>query len=70
MTPMSSMGYNRVREAQLEYEKRLDEELAAAGWTKVWRKKNGFTYWVKNMPMEGMVTATTREDALKWEYEL
>ena len=69
-SPMSSSGYNRIREAQLRYEQALEEELKACGWTKTWRKKNNCTYWSKMMPGEGWVTAITAEDALKWEYEL
>ena len=38
-SPMSSSGYNRIREAQLRYEQALEEELKACGWTKTWRKK-------------------------------
>ena len=70
MTPMSSAGFNRIRGAQLTYENILEEELTKAGWAKGWRKKNNLTYWIKEFPKEGVVTALTLEDALKWEYEL
>lgn len=68
--PMGSSGYNRIREHQLKYEAAIEDELRKAGWAKCWRKKNNMTYWTKLMPVEGWVTATTAEDALKWEYEL
>lgn len=69
-TPMSSMSYNRIVAAKMAYEKVLEDELTAAGWAKGWRKKNNLTYWIKEYPREGTVTATSLEDALKWEYEL
>lgn len=69
-TPMSSSGFNRVRAAQIMYEQTMENELREAGWSKCWRKKNNMTYWTKLMPVEGWVTATSAEEALKWEYEL
>jgi hypothetical protein len=66
---MNSTGFNRIRAAQLEYQKAAEEELRAAGWHSGWRKKNNLNYWIKTFP-EGVVTATSLEDALKWEYEL
>jgi hypothetical protein len=67
---MSSLGYNKVREAKLRYEQVLLDELVAAGWYVRWRKQNNFTYYTKDIPGVGCVTATSLEDALKWEYEL
>jgi hypothetical protein len=69
-TPMSGAGYNRIRAAQLELEKVMEEELVKSGWSKGWRKKNNLTFWIKPFPKEGIVTALSLEDALKWEYEL
>ena len=67
---MSSMGYNKVREAKLHYEQVLLDELVKAGWYVRWRKANNFTYYTKSMPDGQVVTASSLEDALKWEYEL
>jgi hypothetical protein len=67
---MSSMGYNKVREHKLLYEHILLNELVAAGWFVRWRKQNNFTFYVKEFPGVGQVTASSLEDALKWEYEL
>jgi hypothetical protein len=70
VTPMSAMGYNRIRGNKLQYEQAMLDELIAAGWFVRYRKKNNFTYYVKVFPDDGRVTATSLEDALKWEYEL
>jgi hypothetical protein len=67
---MSSIGYNRIVGAQLEVARIMWEELEKAGWNKGWRKKNNLTYYIKIFPGDVVVTATTLEDALKWEYEL
>ena len=48
----------------------MEDELLKAGWSKGWRKKNDLTYWIKTFHKEGVVTATSMEDAIKWEYEL
>ena len=67
---MSPGGYNRIREAQLRHEQTMLDELIAAGWFVRWRKQNNFTYYIKEFPNVGQVTASSLEDALKWEYEL
>ena len=59
-----------VRGAKLAYERVLEDELMKAGWAKGWRKTNNMIYWIKAFPKEGIVTATSLEDALMWEYEL
>lgn len=70
LTPMSSLGFNKIREAKMRYEQVLLDELLACGWFVRWRKANNFTYYTKVMPDGQSVTATSMEDALKWEYEL
>lgn len=67
---MSSLGYNKIREAKLRYEQVLLDELVAAGWYVRWRKQNNFTFYTKTLASGQVVTATSLEDALKWEYEL
>ena len=69
-TPMSPTGYNRISAARDAYFHIMEEELKKAGWSQGWRKKNNLTYWIKEFPIEGVVTATSLEDALRWEYEL
>ena len=70
VTNMSSLGYNKIREAKLRYEQVLLDELVAAGWYVRWRKQNNFTFYTKTLSSGQVVTATSLEDALKWEYEL
>jgi len=67
---MSSSDYNKIVQAKLNYEQAVEEGLKAAGWHKGWRKKNNLTFWIKDIPGQGICTALSGEEALKWEYEL
>ena len=67
---MNSSGFNKIRAAKLNWERVMEDELRAVGWHKGWRKKNNMTYWVKEFDKEGVVTASSLEDALLWEFEL
>jgi hypothetical protein len=67
---MSSTDYNRIVQARMFYNLAIEEGLQACGWHKGWRKKNNLHYWIKDIPGEGIVTALTGEEALRWEYEL